>query len=337
MAGMEISHTALAVGGDHVTATINAAQNADAALGDANSLSTNHPDHPLRRTFVTNIRASLGDLCLRKTKGTWAPSAEAMRSILQQKKFTDLSGTAEASGDLKSIVLHSMTMSSVKSDFEIPLGVKVTGVDNTTYSLTGASYSHICAPMTESNTARTLQKDDVSLAYEFARKFPGYTSQNIAEKGVHEVQARRFCLIASDHPIVSAIQENADKLQMGDISMMPEGLVKIGTDLYKTILPMVRSQVESQIKVRDLSATKLSIEPADSTSWSDVRTELIAEHKALLRSELETELAAAPDEAAVELLRTGFSRKERLIEHQIDSRIHNFSATIDIEYNFLSK
>jgi len=106
---------------------------------------------------------------------------------------------------------------------------------------------------------------------------------------------------------------------------------------YKTILPMVRSQVESQIKVRDLSATKLSIEPADSTSWSDVRTELIAEHKALLRSELETELAAAPDEAAVELLRTGFSRKERLIEHQIDSRIHNFSATIDIEYNFLSK
>ena len=83
MAGMEISPTALAVGGDHVSATISAAQNADSALGDANSLSTNHPDHPLRRTFVTNIRATLGDLCLRTTKGTWAPSAEALRSMLQ--------------------------------------------------------------------------------------------------------------------------------------------------------------------------------------------------------------------------------------------------------------
>ena len=41
---------------------------------------------PLRRTFVTNIRASLGDLCLRKAKGTWAPSPEALRSMLQQKK-----------------------------------------------------------------------------------------------------------------------------------------------------------------------------------------------------------------------------------------------------------
>ena len=100
---------------------------------------------------------------------------------------------------------------------------------------------------------------------------------------------------------------------------------------------MVRSQVENQIKVRDLSAAKLSIEPADSTSWSDVRTELIAEHKSHLRAELETELAAAADEDAVERLRTAFSRKERMIEHQIDSRVHNFSATIDVEYNFLAK
>ena len=33
----------------------------------------------------------------------------------------------------------------------------------------------------------------------------GYTSENLAEKGVHEVQARRFVLVSADHPIVSAI------------------------------------------------------------------------------------------------------------------------------------
>ena len=37
-----------------------------------------------------------------------------------------------------------------------------------------------------------------------------------------------------------------------EISMMPEGLVKISSNLYETILPMVRAQVESQIKVKDL-------------------------------------------------------------------------------------
>ena len=47
------------------------------------------------------------------------------------------------SGDLKSVVLHSMTLSSVKSDFDVPIGLKLTGVDNTTFSLTGEAYSHI--------------------------------------------------------------------------------------------------------------------------------------------------------------------------------------------------
>lgn len=78
-------------------------------------------------------------------------------------QFTDLSGTAEQTGDLKSVVLHSMTLASVKSDFEVPVGVKLTGVDNSTYSLTGEAFSTVIAPKTESNVARVLQKDDVAL------------------------------------------------------------------------------------------------------------------------------------------------------------------------------
>ncbi|MAU93104.1 MAG: hypothetical protein CMJ93_02695 [Planctomycetes bacterium] len=36
---------------------------------------------------------------------------------------------------------------------------------------------------------------------------------------------------------------------------------------YETIMPMVRAQVESQIRVRDLSKTSVSIAPADYSSW----------------------------------------------------------------------
>ena len=53
--------------------------------------------------------------------------------------------------------------------------------------------------------------------------------------------------------------------------------MKISSGLYETILPMVKQQVESQIKVRDLSHTSVSIAPADYASWHDVRTELMAE------------------------------------------------------------
>tara|TARA_B100000795_G_scaffold205686_1_gene159173 strand:+ start:195 stop:503 length:309 start_codon:yes stop_codon:yes gene_type:complete len=71
----------------------------------------------------------------------------------------------------------------------------------------------------------------------------GYTAENLDTKGIHEVTQRRFCLVAAgahhspirlarytlvlihlltvvctDHPLVSAISENAEKLQMGEIS-----------------------------------------------------------------------------------------------------------------------
>ena len=100
---------------------------------------------------------------------------------------------------------------------------------------------------------------------------------------------------------------------------------------------MVKSQVESQIKVRDLSAAKVSIEPADATSWSEVRNELISERKTSLATELETKLSAISDADQIEATRTEFKAREKSIEADVDSKVHNFSMAIDVDYNFLSK
>ena len=52
-----------------------------------------------------------------------------------------------------------------------------------------------------------------------------------------------------------------------------------------------------------------------------------------LKARLETELAAAADDEALEKLRVKFSEDERHLEHAIDHTPHTFSATIDIDYN----
>ena len=98
------------------------------------------------------------------------------------------------------------------------------------------------------------------------------------------------------------------------------------------ILPLVQSQVSSQIKVRDFSGAKVSIQPSEVASWSDVRTELIAERKAALRAELESEIAGAANSEEIEGLRAAFNKRERAIETEVDSKVHNFSATLDVEY-----
>ena len=105
-----------------------------AALAEASAVNSNYP---LKRNVCVVIRASLNDFCLQKTKATWSPSPEALKQIFQQKKFTDLAGAAEQQGDLRSIVLHSMKLTHVKSSFPFSIGARMTGVDDITYSLTG--------------------------------------------------------------------------------------------------------------------------------------------------------------------------------------------------------
>ena len=57
------------------------------------------------------------------------------------------------------------------------LGVRITGVDDQTYSQTGESYSTICLPNANTHTERVLQEDNTDLAYEFARKFVSAAAQ----------------------------------------------------------------------------------------------------------------------------------------------------------------
>ena len=96
-----------------------------------------------------------------------------------QRKFMDLGGSAENQGDLRSVVLHKMTLAAHKSTFPIALGVRMTGVDDSCYSQTGESYSMIAMPNADSHNARTLQEDNTELAYEFARKFRSFLATRI--------------------------------------------------------------------------------------------------------------------------------------------------------------
>ena len=128
MAGMPAVAATMAPADGSVHATIDAAAAADSSLSEANVFNTANPEHPLKRSVVVAIRASLSDLCLRRKKASWQPSAEAMKAIMQQKKFTDLQGNMEMHGDLKSVVLHSIDLTAMKSTFPFALGTRITCV-----------------------------------------------------------------------------------------------------------------------------------------------------------------------------------------------------------------
>ena len=59
----------------------------------------------------------------------------------------------------------------------------------------------------------------------------------------------------------------------------------------------------------------------------------MSEAKAGLKAKLEAELGATSDETELADLKAKFSAEERAIEHEIDHKMHSFSAVVDMSYN----
>ena len=61
--------------------TLDSAMSADAPLGEGRDVNIVNPDHPLQRTIVVSIKSSMNEFCLQKSRATWMPPAEAIKSI----------------------------------------------------------------------------------------------------------------------------------------------------------------------------------------------------------------------------------------------------------------
>ena len=118
--------------------------------------------------------------------------------------------------------------------------------------------------------------------------------------------------------------------------MMPEGLVKISSSLYDSILPLVCSQVDSQIKVRDFSRATVAISPAEYPNWGDARSDIMVEAKRPLKAQMATELSMAANSDAANKIRVEFDKREKALENEIDHRPLEMHLELGVNYNFLS-
>ena len=84
---------------------------------DGTSLRSNQPTEPLIRTLNVNIRGNLSEMTSNPSLSVWQPTQEALTTMFQKAKYTNLKGNMENKGDLKSVILHSVSVKAVQSDF----------------------------------------------------------------------------------------------------------------------------------------------------------------------------------------------------------------------------
>lgn len=305
--------------------------------GEGRNFNNASQDKPIVRRMVASIKATLADLCNSSSKSSWTPSPEQLNSILQQTQFTDLQGSTKRVGDLRNTVLHSVKAKQVKSSFPVSLGVNIVGVDPNTYSHLGTPYSMIVLPNTDSAVERTLQEDDPTVAHRFMKSYPGYTAHNLESNGVIHGGPLGFVLVSQDHPLMAAVHDHQAALQVGEIEPMPEGLYKIHSSLYNTILPVVKQQVTNQIHVRDMTKFSIDVAASDFPNWQSAMDSLTADRIRALKTARQQALANAkrtgdkPDD-----INAHFDAEEIKATSEVQQTTVSFDIEAELAYTFMS-
>lgn len=158
---------------------------------------------------------------------------------------------------------------------------------------------------------------------------------NLGSQGVHKVMDRQFVLISADHPLVQAIRDNQEQLQMANIESMPENMVKVSASVYNAIFPLVQEQVANQIKVTDLGAMKVQLEPADYASWTQAMDATTVNQGHALTEERKRALGACADDKAREHVTRHFEERINKMEAGVQKGPLELNVQLEIAYNFL--
>lgn len=290
---------------------------------------------PTHRKVAAHISATLADLIRNPDAAKWQLSKEQNENIFQNRQFTDLSGNTAPHGDLTSTVIHGVDATSVSSSFPIQLGVKITGVDNSTYSSKGESYGMVIPSKASSEIPKELQKDDVSMAMSFANAFPGYNANNLWTHNVTAVPSRNLYFVDRSHPIVTAIQENSESIQAANISETPDNLVKISDKLMDAMMPMVKDQVKNSIKTADLTNFNVSVAPADFKDWKHVAKYLTEQATAPINAKMARDLAGVTDEAQIKAIKEKAAARIEDAQQAVAMTPLSLGLQLDVGYNFL--
>ena len=143
-------------------------------------------------------------------------------------------------------------------------------------------------------------------------------------------------LVASNHPLIAAVNENSSALQSTDIQAMPDQLVKIGTNLYDAIMPFVQTQIKTQVPVHDMNKFSITIEPANYSNWSNASDALAREQAAKINANLKTDIRGSGSDTQMKTSIDAQYSTQRMKE-QNDLQFHPFEFNLDLEfkYNFL--
>ena len=253
-----------------VNSSINesAAEDEDSVASDASQTIT--------RTLTVEVRGSLSKLAAGGQIARWGADNSAssiFKPTASDKGFANRFDKC----DIKSAVLHEMTVTEIRSNFPCTLGVSISGVQGQHFTKEAVPYAKVVLQDTSWTGEDVLVESDEMTNSEYLRKYPGMNRENLATVGILKVPDEDFVFVDMAHPIVEMLQVNQSVLQvdMSEAQLVDGRWYKVATQVVEDCTKLLDQQLLQHLPIVDLSQFEVCFERTGKMSWDS--TNVIAD------------------------------------------------------------
>lgn len=233
----------------------------------ANPLQSDVPIHD-RKVYV-EISGSLGDFTRNSRSATHRISPVNAHIFAADKTLGNTKG-----GNPEQVVLRSVDVCDISSNFPVAVGVRITGVPGNTYTTTGERFAHVVMPNTNYTGAPINLMNSESTwaaAQQFRTKYEGFNESNLREHGIGDMKGEPFVFVDRRHPVMDMIQENEHLLQsdVRSAQVFDNRYIKVDRRVYNVCMTQLEKQLRVEVPNVDCTQFQVSLHKPNGKAWDD--------------------------------------------------------------------
>ena len=227
----------------------------------------------MERVLHVSITNSLSNLALAGPNGgCWTLVDGSQNKTLGQA--IDGVDVGAATSQLRSALVHEVTILDQHSNFPVSLGVHLNCVPAREFTELGDAYAYTVLPNSKLSTPETIYKAQPlsEEMYEWHKQFPQYNAANLETEGIMHVNNHPSVFIDCQHPVVSILRANAHLIgcDIDSQKKMGDNYFKISRQVLKTCSDTIRQKVLNRITTHDLNTLGLQINRLNANGWEDL-------------------------------------------------------------------
>jgi hypothetical protein len=230
-----------------------------------------------------------------------------------------------ATNQLRTALVHEITLMEHRSTFPVPLGVSMAGIEGGERTDAGESFLHTVLPFSVITTPQQLHKCDTGIeeGAQWRKNYPNFNATNIETEGILPVQQKAFVFVHEDHPIIDLLRHNMHLIgcDIDKQEKFDNNWFKVSKQVVSQCCKVIRETILNKISAQDLNVFNVKLTRLNANGWEDVRDQaaILQNFKENPRWTAE-ELESAKGEHVRKFLMTPYSYHARIqIKYEIQS------------------